>query len=1017
MYQGRTIFVYPQASKLQSCWQADTGLAYRSVPGFAANSLEATLAHEGKHIKENPFLSEASGRQLINRYGVDWLSGPGNTQIACLRGKESPDLPAGQWDSLYKAVEINKGNLYTCSVNINPDGAPLLDVKSEGADASVLYQRLNLDGSAYIDPNTGQPIFLSRDQVIEHLAIIPSSPYLTQEHACTEAGTDLVLGGKNRDYLFLKTDVYQAAVEDDQAQNGPNYIRAWNGELVSKIDLSKEGQEKLQRVIKEINDREAELGRQRSGRSKQLASSVSKPEESIVKQQDANSERTLPPLNQDVPEVEIRMASKAFTNRMIEAYKSFPEYAREDVRRTGYKIIFGHHLTQKDLFPELEGKHPSGWPDGATFANVEGMEDDEKKWAVVAEFTMNGSSLINNPHPESILRHEFSHALDVSWGTNGKRFCDSKEFIDAYNADIAAIASLGLNPKDRSRLNYHLQTELDKEGRLVGRIETCGDMIALCLGGSMNEDDRATLIKAFPKVQTLITNKLEKRQKEFNEGNYNNKIVVDKEKVANPATNKITGPDVKPVVLKGHKPLSPADAQLPTRSAPGTTPPALLFPFDAQPPVLAKLKPLIPRNASPLSSPEFTSPVETTSVPMELVGQQPKYADPYGEQYDHMEVFPNDGNAVAYWNEKFDGAIAGFTHYSNVVLQPGSQPVTVDLHWAATEPPEKMAFPQKGYHLYAEIVTANSATNETTQTRTSYTAEPGQHPNVNLDNIFGTRVFDKDNSLLSETRGRAHTDTTTAHFYLETKLTPTSYQLPNYFLPVPYQRDAGSCLQGASTVLLEYLLNQDRRKLNPSLGGPTDLSEQYAMYLSKRFPLPNPFTDAVERFCRDGYVEDRHLPFVSWERPVSIGEGYIHHDLPKIEKNILFSSGTKPIEQQPVGLMNYYDLKKIKEYLSSQESPVLFVYRPPAWIYHAAVITGFDDPKKVFTVRDSLYGKEVDGPLYTYGGTLPAGQGFKYRGETTISYGQALRYGLHATGYRLTAKKTKQATAAGRSDS
>ncbi len=216
--------------------------------------------------------------------------------------------------------------------------------------------------------------------------------------------------------------------------------------------------------------------------------------------------------------------------------------------------------------------------------------------------------------------------------------------------------------------------------------------------------------------------------------------------------------DVKPVVSKERKPFSPADAQLPTRSAPGATPPAPFFPVDAQPPALAKLKPLSPLNVPPLSPPEFRSTVETTSTPKESAVKQPKYADPYGKQYDHMKVFPNDGNAVAYWNGKPGEKITGFTHYSNVVLQPGSQPVTVDLHWTTTDPPEQIAFPQTGQPLYAEIVTANPATSETTHTRTSYTAEPGKHPNIDLDNILGTRVFDKDNRLLRETKGKARAD-------------------------------------------------------------------------------------------------------------------------------------------------------------------------------------------------------------------------------------------------------------------
>ena len=67
------------------------------------------------------------------------------------------------------------------------------------------------------------------------------------------------------------------------------------------------------------------------------------------------------------------------------------------------------------------------------------------------------------------------------------------------------------------------------------------------------------------------------------------------------------------------------------------------------------------------------------------------------------------------------------------------------------------------------------------------------------------------------------------------------------------------------------------------------------------------------------------------------------------------------------------------------------------------MITGYDDVRKTFTIRDSAFGeRQTNLAPYNYGGTSPWGPK-QYRGEFEMSYDSALQWGNHATGYRLAA--------------
>ncbi|MBS1954867.1 MAG: hypothetical protein JST89_11815 [Cyanobacteria bacterium SZAS-4] len=239
----------------------------------------------------------------------------------------------------------------------------------------------------------------------------------------------------------------------------------------------------------------------------------------------------------------------------------------------------------------------------------------------------------------------------------------------------------------------------------------------------------------------------------------------------------------------------------------------------------------------------------------------------------------------------------------------------------------------------------------------------------------------------------------------ENEITDHSFQLKGYMLPSPDQLGAGSCLYMSATGIAEYLINKSKGIVNPQVGGATDLSEQWTINLSKTVQLGNNYTDAPELLARAGALPDSRMKFrayasSSWMSEPAIG-GRGTEALPPFKKDVLFNGGGEG-SQNAHGQMRPADLERIKKYLRENQSPVLFVYKPPTanW-WHANIITGYDDKTQSFTVRDSSFGRQVsNAPAYNYDGRSPYGPK-PYRNETQMPYYQVLQWGNHATGYKL----------------
>jgi len=246
------IFIYPQASRIQSCLQADTGVGHRTASEDAGESLEATIAHEYTHLIEEPILNNnETKRAYANSYGVDWFADPENHNIDAwaIQGKDEYEQNGEKKYSLYKASSFSRNSdSYSCSVTLGSEGKPVLDIKSTGEQTYTYYERRNPDGSKYINEN-GDPERLWDQQLMKVARLRPGSPYLTGVHAATEARTQFALGGLSREHLFQNSALYEQAKVDDAKYIGEKYIRTWEGKIVPKTpELVREIQEKEKKL-------------------------------------------------------------------------------------------------------------------------------------------------------------------------------------------------------------------------------------------------------------------------------------------------------------------------------------------------------------------------------------------------------------------------------------------------------------------------------------------------------------------------------------------------------------------------------------------------------------------------------------------------------------------------------------------------------------------------------------------------------------------------------------------------
>lgn len=176
-----------------------------------------------------------------------------------------------------------------------------------------------------------------------------------------------------------------------------------------------------------------------------------------------------------------------------------PRTYRHQLEAAGFKVVITPDLL--DAMPELVGKTPRGYHDGATWHSTNGITDRTKRRIVIAEFSsMPGPDGKPVKAPlDRTVQHEFGHAYDyyagiLRYGQTAENpfpaISHGKKFSDAYLKDSATV------PESlRSKLAYYLQPGD------AGKEELFAQMFVLFFGprpepGSPRESFQA----AFPDV-------------------------------------------------------------------------------------------------------------------------------------------------------------------------------------------------------------------------------------------------------------------------------------------------------------------------------------------------------------------------------------------------------------------------------------------------------------------------------------------------------------------------------------
>lgn len=148
------------------------------------------------------------------------------------------------------------------------------------------------------------------------------------------------------------------------------------------------------------------------------------------------------------------------------------------------KLIYALAQKTSDVFPELKGVTPRGYPNYMTWDDV---------GAVSAGGIVGCFSKPKVHEISTIIRHETGHEIDRSFAkTIGIQFTETKGFTDTYLSDLGKLKERLSNEKIKDKdlgffkmdLEYITQGSTPQEATAGGKQETFAEIYAKLRGGS-----------------------------------------------------------------------------------------------------------------------------------------------------------------------------------------------------------------------------------------------------------------------------------------------------------------------------------------------------------------------------------------------------------------------------------------------------------------------------------------------------------------------------------------------------
>lgn len=199
-----------------------------------------------------------------------------------------------------------------------------------------------------------------------------------------------------------------------------------------------------------------------------------------------------------------RDVSDSFRHDVAAGWGKVPDGVKDRLRGAG--VVFAAPKRLLDTFPEFDGVRPRGWPEGKTWANVEGVfspSSGRSPTICVAETRVDAftNAITTSTRASSVVTHEVGHGLDHALG----HASESPYYRKLYDADVAEYKSVSNTGRSKNDdYDYFLQSGS------AGPSEMFAEQFSLSVGSKANNWQSSRLLKDFPRcatyMQSLVSN-------------------------------------------------------------------------------------------------------------------------------------------------------------------------------------------------------------------------------------------------------------------------------------------------------------------------------------------------------------------------------------------------------------------------------------------------------------------------------------------------------------------------------
>lgn len=186
--------------------------------------------------------------------------------------------------------------------------------------------------------------------------------------------------------------------------------------------------------------------------------------------------------------------SDEFRKTVIDSLEMVPDKLQIELDKAGQKVKIGPKLT--DIYPELKGRHPKGWPAGATWDSSEGICRGSLDPSIAETFRpIKSKTFIKSERIDRVVLHEYGHSVDTYLKNNNLLNSSSYSFTEAYRKDIITLKADPGSAK--LYLSYYMQAGP------AGKSECFADLFASLFGKAVSNKENL-LAKTFSRTANLM---------------------------------------------------------------------------------------------------------------------------------------------------------------------------------------------------------------------------------------------------------------------------------------------------------------------------------------------------------------------------------------------------------------------------------------------------------------------------------------------------------------------------------